>query len=96
MCSEEMQSLYHQFVLDRLSHPDFDQFQLISVMLKPVLQGWDPATTTPGSIDKLASAILKRAADDKAVWHNEQVSWEEQGNNVAHLWFALSKHLMHV
>ncbi len=91
-----MQSLYYQFVVDRLSHPDFDQFQLISVMLKPVLQGWDPATTTPGSIDKLASSILKRAADDKAVWHTGQVSWEEQGNNVAHLWFALSKHLMHV
>ena len=41
-------------------------------------------------------AVLKRAADDRAVWHNEQMSWAEQGNNMDHLCFVLGKHLMHV
>lgn len=96
-CQEALHFLMHQLVAGCLSNPDFDQSQIIPVLLKPVLQVWDPATTTPEMPDKLASAMLKRAADDKAIWyHNEQVSWEKQGNNVAHLWFALSKHLMHV
>ena len=43
-------------------------------MLKRALQVWDPATTTPDLPDKLASAMLKRAADDKAVWHNKHVA----------------------
>ena len=93
MCQE---ALLHEIVVDRLSSPDFDQSQVIPAFLKEVLQVWDPATTTPGLPDKLAFAMLKRAADDKAVWHNKHVSWEEQGNNVAYLWSALSKHVMHV
>lgn len=96
MCQKALQSLLHQCVVDRLSNPDFDPSQVIPAMLKRALQVWDPATTTPDLPDKLASAMLKRAADDKAVWHNKHVAWEEEGNIVAHLWFALSKYLMHV
>ncbi|DBA97090.1 TPA: hypothetical protein ACH3X1_014860 [Trebouxia sp. C0004] len=90
MCQETLHSMLRQSVIDSLSDPDFDQSQVIPAMLKPVLRVWDPATTTPDLPDNLAYAMLKRAAADKAVWHNEQVSWEEQGNNVAHLWFALN------
>lgn len=93
MCQE---ALLHEIVVDRLSSPDFDQSRVIPAFLKEVLQVWDPATTTPDLPDKLAFAMLKRAADDKAVWQNKHASWEEQGNNVAYLWFALSKHAMHV